>query len=443
MYLFRAKCYILVLLVLCSIQALAQTGSYSNPNNGRENNPYSKYGIGELVNGNNAVLRGMGNITSAYTNPYSINTDNPASYAFLDRTTFEGGGTASMRTVSGSGLTYKTGTASVSYLTLAFPFNKKNAAIVLGFKPYTHTYYHMVDTLDLNSNPPSPIGQVMRAYNGEGGLNYAYLGAAARRKGFSLGVNVGYMFGTIRNTSAAIPIDDSVIYKGFITEFTNYSQIGGLHWKLGAMYERKIDSDYTIKIGGTFTLQQTLVERASQYEISTHNFGDTVVADTSLNSGENRGDLRLPMSYSFGVLLSKGDKWSVGIDYTGTQWSGFKSSPDSVLNVGVGSGSYKISAGVEYTPDMNNIRNYFSRVTYRFGMYYGTDYLKIGNTVLPCYGVTVGSSFPFRRSLSRLHAAVDVGRLGTTGNSLIQQTYVRFTLGVSLNDRWFLPKKYD
>ncbi len=448
MCLFRAKCCVLVLLVLCNTKLLAQTSSYSNPINGRENNPYSKYGIGEFVNGNNTTLRGMANITSAYATPYTVNSDNPASYALLQRTTFEGGGTASTRTVTGSGLTYKTGTATISYVNLGLPVGK-NGGLCIGFRPYTHTYYNMVDTITSTTNPPSPIGNVERTYYGEGELNYAYIGAAAKRKGFSIGANVGYLFGTIRNTTATLPIDTAVINKAFITEFSNYTQIGGLYFKLGLMYDHKIDSEYSIRIGGTLSLQQNLVERLNSFQISSHNFGDTAVSDTSLNSGESTGKLKLPLSYTIGVMLTKGEKWSLGLDFAGTQWSGYKSTPDSILNAGVGTSSYKISLGGEYTPDANNIRNYFSRVTYRFGLYYGTDYLALRTlpgqslTTLPVYGVTAGGSFPFRRSLSRLHVAIDVGRLGTTTNNLIQQTYARFTIGVSLNDKWFIPRKYD
>ena len=55
----------------------------------RENAPYSRYGIGEQRNGLNTVLKGMGSISSAYANPFNVNTDNPASYASLKLTTYE------------------------------------------------------------------------------------------------------------------------------------------------------------------------------------------------------------------------------------------------------------------------------------------------------------------------------------------------------------------
>jgi len=437
MCLSRARFLVIGLVVVCVVKVSGQTGGTSNPTNGRENNPYSKYGIGEFWNGNNTALRGMADVTSAFENPYEVNSDNPASYSFLQRTTFEAGATASSTSVVGSGLQYKTGTATISYLNLGIPVTK-NSGLCIGFRPYTRTYYNMADTV-FNS----PIGNVQNSYNGEGNINYAYAGYAYRYKGLSVGLNLGYMFGNLRNSTSVVPIDTAVINRAFSTDFSNYTRIGGLYWKAGLMYEHKIDSDYTFRVGGTFTLQQNVSERLNSFQISTYNFVDTLLNDTVSNPGELRGRLRLPMSYSIGVMFTKNNKWSLGLDYAATRWSGYNSSPDSSLNINVGTGSYKISLGGEYTPDINNIRNYFSRVTYRAGLYYGTDYLNISNTSIPYYGVTFGGSLPFRRSLSHLHAAFDIGRLGLTTNNLVQETYVRFTLGFSFNDKWFIPRKYE
>ncbi|MCD6012695.1 MAG: hypothetical protein K0Q79_2557 [Flavipsychrobacter sp.] len=426
----RAKLFFFFFILL-GVKASAQlTG---------ENNPYSKYGIGELVNSNNAALRAMGNITSAYKNPNVLNSDNPSSYAFMQHTTFEIGGTASTRAISGSGFNYNTGTAKLAYVNMGFPIGK-NAGLSFGFKPYAYTYYTMVDTLDAGS---SPVGRLERRYNGDGGINYAYLGGAAKYKGLSIGFNLGYMFGTIRSITRASPIDTPYTRTTYTSFFNNYTRIGGLNWKVGVMYERKLDSNYTLRLGGTFALNQNLFERLNAYQISHYYLPDTLIYDTLYNSGEQQGKLTLPMSFSIGAMLVKNNKWGAGIDFSLAQWSGYKSTPDTLMAAGVGSSSYKLSLGGELTPDVNSIRNYLARVTYRLGMYYGTDYLKLNNTALPCYGVTAGASLPFRRSQSQLHFAVDVGRLGTTEKNLMQHTYVRFTLGVSINDRWFVRKKYD
>ena len=432
------KCLLVVLFLFATPALFAQTSSSSNPLSNRENNPYSKYGIGELQNGNSTVLKGMGNITSAFENPYEINSDNPASYSFLKRTTYEVGMTASTRNVNGGGSSYTTGTATLSYLTIAMPINK-NAGLCFGFKPYTHSFYSLVDTIFSGS----PLGETVRSYNGDGGLNYAYIGAAYQYKDFSIGANVGYMFGSINSTTEVASIDTVLTDRSYTANFSNYTRIGGIYWKGGAMWEHKLDSNFTLRIGGTVTLSQNITERLDAYQVSVYNFGDTIVNDTSSYSGESRGKLKLPMSYSIGAMLVKNGNWSIGVDYTATKWSGFNSSPNLTMNDFVAKSSYKASIGGEYTPDANNIRNYYSRITYRFGLYYGADYLTFQNTQLPLYGLTLGASLPFRRSFSHLHTSLDIGRIGTNTNGLIQETYVRFSLGMSFNDLWFVKRKYD
>jgi hypothetical protein len=170
------------------------------------------------------------------------------------------------------------------------------------------------------------------------------------------------------------------------------------------------------------------------------------VNDTSSNSALQKGKLTMPMSYSFGMMLAKTGKWSAGFDYSATQWSAFKSTPDSTMQLGIASNAFKVSIGGEYTPNGDDIRNYFSRVTYRMGFYYGKDYLQINGNQLAYYGMTVGGTFPFKRSAritSHFHGALEVGRIGTTAAGLLQETYVKFSLGLSFTDIWFIPRKYD
>ena len=429
--------------IILSAQTTTSSGTNtSNPTNGRENDPYSKFGIGDLMNGNNAVLRGMGNITSAYESPTVLNTDNPSSLAFLDRTTFEMGATGSTRSISSQGLSYTTGTATLSYFTLAFPVSKR-AGMCFGFKPISHVYYNMADTISSSSYPPSPLGQVARSYYGDGGLNYAYIGGAWRYKGFAIGATAGYLFGTISNITAAVPIDTQTYNRAYTAQFANYDKVGGLYWKAGAIYEQKLDSDYSIRVGATFALAQNLSDRFSSYQVSTYYFTDTTVNDTSSNSGVTKGTLRMPTSFSAGVMLSRNAKWDLGLDFSSTQWSQFNNSVNPSMNLGIGSQSYKFAFGGQIIPDVNNARNYFSRVTYRFGVYYGKEYLNLSNTQLPVFGLTAGGSLPFRRTSSQLHIALDAGRLGTAANNLIQETYFRFTLGITFNDRWFVKRRYD
>src|ERR1700761_9257245 len=142
MYQYRAKYLFSILFTILSLKGFGQTSTVSNPTAGHENSPYSRIGIGEMVNGNNICLQGMGNITSAYENPYEVNSDNPASYSFLNFTTYSAGAQASLRSIASNDATYSTGTATLSYLNLGMPIGK-HAGLSLGLRPETRVYYNL------------------------------------------------------------------------------------------------------------------------------------------------------------------------------------------------------------------------------------------------------------------------------------------------------------
>ena len=92
------------------------------------------------------------------------------------------------------------------------------------------------------------------------------------------------------------------------------------------------------------------------------------------------------------------------------------------------------------------MHKHYTNVTYRAGAYYGTDYLVINGHNLPNYGLTLGGSLHFKAShfsWVNLHSSIDVGRIGSSQYQQMVQNYFRFTLGLSFNDKWFIPRKYD
>ncbi|NDC41662.1 MAG: hypothetical protein EBZ77_08950 [Chitinophagia bacterium] len=322
-----------------------------------------------------------------------------------------------------------------------YPFNSHKGAIAFGLRPFARSYYSLVDTIF-----GSPVGSVLRSYSGDGTMSYAYLGGAYKHKGFSVGANIGYLFGTYQNLTAVLGIDSLTINRIYESHFSHYNVIGGFYWKGGAIYETMLhDSDYVLRLGATLALSQSLTQKASAYKVSIYSFGDTIVNDTIARKTDDKGSLQLPGTFSFGALLNKSDKWSAGIDFVTSNWSVFKSTVDTTMNNGIGGQTYRISLGGSITPNASD-RSYLSRVTYRFGVYYGTDYLKLYNTTLPNFGFTFGGSLPYRKSVrtpARLHVSVDVGRLGTTSNGLMRQNYIRFGLGLSFNERWGLQRRYE
>ncbi|MBA3829440.1 MAG: hypothetical protein H0X33_10930 [Taibaiella sp.] len=430
---YPAKYLLLLILIALTIPAGAQTSSVSDPLSAHVNLPYSRFGVGELWNGNNTLLKGMGNISSAYADPYAVNADNPASFGFLRLTTYEAGAQADLHTLTTNTANYTTGTATLSYMNFAVPIGK-HVGLCIGIRPYSNVFYNLQDT----TYSDTLIGkEVIRNFTGGGSVNYAYIGGAYQYKGFSIGATFGYMFGSINNASRLLNQDTT---KSYNATFIQSTHIGGIYWKGGAIYQGTYKKDYTYRIGGTVTLQQDLNATRNEYWIGTYNLVDTFIADTSYAAHELRGKITLPMTYSFGVQFAKTHQWMIGVDYTATQWNQFRNlgSVDSVAST-----SYRVSLGGEVTPNSTALNNYFSRITYRLGFYYGTNYVYLRNTTLANYGLTFGGSLPFKRTSDRIHLAFDIGKLGTTDNNLIKDTYIKFSAGISLNALWFVKRKYE
>ncbi len=403
---------------------------------GRENSPYSRFGLGEIRGGTPVALRGMGWISSAYASPTVVNPDNPASYGSLMRATYEGAGEGRRRTLtSAAGESTTAGTGLLSYLRVGLPIGQGKGGVAFGLQPETRVYYRVQG----DTASPAGIGRTLAEYNGEGGLNYAFIGGAARYRGFALGLNAGYLFGSIRNTAYQSFFDaDST--RTNASEFSRFLQIGGIYTKLGAHWGGKISPKLTARVGGTATLRQDVTAREQETSTAFRFVtGSAAIRDTAVNTGVVPSTLDLPLSYSFGIHVSDSGKWTLGLEAQRAMWSDYKASGNSDASLG---DAYRLGIGGEYVPDAA-AREYGPRVTYRAGFVYGRDYIQPRGTSLNYYFGTVGASLPFGRSLNQLHAALEIGRRGTLENGLLREGFARLALGVSLNDRWFIKRRYD
>ncbi len=161
--------------------------------------PYSRYGYGILNDNATASQRNMGGVGYAMNSGRQINVMNPASYAVVDSLTFlfdMGIDITTMwqsEVVDGSKLSDKKAGGCLDYITMEFPIGKYMGASV-GILPYSSVGYAF----------GSEIEHGAASRQGSGSINQFYVGVAGKIfKGFSLGVNVAYMFGTTYNDSYA------------------------------------------------------------------------------------------------------------------------------------------------------------------------------------------------------------------------------------------------
>lgn len=422
------KCYLLLISIIAVAHSASAQSQAIDTKSNRENAPYSRFGIGEFRNGINPMLKGMGGISSSYASPFAVNASNPASYASLLLTTYEGSLQGNSRTIRSGNEKYKTGMATINHLNVGIPIGK-HAGMSFGYTPVTQIYYKLSDTAVIPG-----YGNSVRTFFGDGSLNYGYIGFAGKYKGFSAGFNFGYLFGSTVYASLVESIDNTVNVND--AQFNNVLKTGDIYWKGGLQYHGKVGGNLTLGLGTTFALNQNVKTDADEFWVS-YNFSG---GDTSYRNLGQRGTLTMPLMYSIGAQIADSNKWLVGVDFSAVNWSNYQGlgRVDSV-----GSSSYKIAAGGEFTPDPAALRKYFSRVTYRLGFYYGLDYVYVRNTPINYYAVTFGFGLPFKKYTDRINAAFEIGSRGTESNGLFRESFVKTTIGITLNDKWFIKRKYD
>lgn len=424
----------------------------------QENSPYSRYGMGDVVPNQNVVNRGMGGISAAVPNYLSINFNNPALLGNLSNTRtfsntlFDIGGEIDIRSLKSTTNPekFKSVNTLFSYLQIAFPVSSKKMekkgtywGVSLGLRPVTRINYKVEKTERL-----SGIDSLQTVYEGSGGLNQVNLSTGIRIKRFNIGISTGYTFGNKDYSTKLNFINDSVVY--YKSNYEVQSHYGGVFLNTGIYYSAETKKGAAINIGGYVNLQQDLSARRDKInETFTYSSVGTLInIDTVDYKQEESGKIKMPMTYGLGFTYQdKNRNWLVGVDYEATNWSKYRyyDEQDAVKD------NWVIRAGAEYYPAKPNsaANKYWSFVKYRAGFYYGPDYIQLNKT-RPNFAASLGASFPLTNAqLIRygdyvlLHTAMEFGGRGNKQSQSFRESIMRFSIGISMNARWFRKRSYD
>ncbi|MEJ8757581.1 hypothetical protein WG947_11260 [Pontibacter sp. H259] len=403
------------------------------------NAPYSRFGIGEYnYNTGNIRNAGMANTGVGAASSFQINTANPSLLFYNSTTSFEigvGGEVKKLKAGSGSQVD---GAANLSSVTFSVPL-AKFWTTALSLRPYSNVAYDVRYTSNLTANDT-----VTTRYKGEGGITELYFGHGVKiTKGLTIGASGSYLFGRITEESAT-SIRNAEIDKGLSFQevaFSEKTKYSDLLFRVGANYRQKLKDKMFMSAGAVYTLKTDLsADRNTSFERRA-SFGNVI--EDSLYTSTSESAVNIPSSFSAGVSIDNGSNLTFAADYVAQQWSGFRNfAGEQEL-----ADSYRASIGAEYTPDANSVGNYFERVTYRAGLYYGnTPYIRKGEQIKD-KGVTAGFTMPFGRStiydMYQLNTALGYGVRGTTDNGLVQENYFKFDIGVTINSRWFIKRRLE
>lgn len=377
----------------------------------------------------------MGGISLGLSSPYFVNPSNPATYASFDTLSFvfDVGAYGSQSKLMTTAQSQSTNFASLAYLKFGFPVTRWWRSS-FGLLPYSNTGYQMLDK-QVEEN----IGSVTRNYQGVGGINRFYLGnSIALNKNFSLGFNLNYLFGTIEKSSATT-FPDSAYRMNY--KLKTSTRVHDISLDYGLFYKRQGTKGYQLGAGLVFSNGANISASEDRlgYRYFFSNTGVDNVIDTVFNEAMVKGKITIPSFVGGGITFGKTEKWLVGADYQWQMWNKYSyfGVEDSLKN------SMRISLGGQYTPSLSTISGYFQRITYRAGFRYSNSFLELRGQQIDEFGISFGMGLPIPRTRSTVNLSAEIGTRGTTNENLIKENFVRFTLGLSVFERWFIIRKYD
>lgn len=403
--------------LLFSLASVAQEGSAS---------PYSFYGIGDARFKGTTENRSMGGL-SILPDSIHMNLQNPATFSSLKLTSFTVGGSFNVSNLKTSEATAKAQRTTIDYLAVAFPAGK--LGVGFGLMPYTSVGYKINSISDVE-------GQPSRSYSGKGGMNKVFFGAGYQiTPKLSLGADFSYNFGSIETKSL---LSQDVQYG---TREMNVSDLSGVSFNTGLVFATKIKK-YDFVTSMTYSPQANL-KSENERKIATlvgTSQSEIVVEEKEIEVADS--NLKLPSKLAFGAGFGKKTKWFVGAEVTFQESSKFGNRYNDITNVSYENAT-RYSVGGYFVPNFDSYTSYWKRVTYRAGFKYENTGLVVSDTPIKDYGMTLGLGLPVGGTISNLNVGFEYGRRGTTHLGLVKETYANIFLSLSLNDRWFVKRKYE
>jgi hypothetical protein len=426
------KKIVIAIVYIATIGMYAQDGTVS---------PYSFFGIGDLKNAGTVENQMMGGI-GVYADSIHLSLKNPAAYGKLglevmDReglVTYTAGVSNKQYQLKSFTEEQKSSITTLDYLALGFSLGK-GLGMGFGIMPYSSVGYNLIDERSNTS------GSLVNVYTGEGGLTRVFYSVGYEViNDLSIGATVNFNYGTL-DSERLQQIEDIQ----FGTFDRRSSRVNGFDFNYALNYTPVIKGRQRLHSSIRVNTQGNLVSKNERQigSFSVANGGTIEEVEVNLAAQNLRNtELKIPTTTTFGLGYGEDFKWFVGAEYSFQGMSSFDNTFLGADNVRYeDASSYALGAFI--TPDYDSFTSYLKRVTYRAGVRFDKTGMLVNEVDINNFGITFGLGLPLGRSFSNLNLGFELGRRGTTRANLIEESYFKFNVGLSLNDRWFQKRKIN
>ena len=389
--------------------------------------PYSRYGYGTLNSHAIGASRSMGGVGYALQSGKQINIKNPASYAAIDTLTFlcDFGVSLQIDHMKEGSLKETRTNWSFEYFAMQFPMARWLAA-TLGVVPYSTVGYDYTGSITNGT----------ARQTGEGSINQAFAGLGVYLfKGFTLGVNVNYLFGDITNSSTSISTIDATN----ATVFDNIIDVSDYRIEIGAQYTVRFNKKNRLTFGAVYTPGKNLLGKGyiSGGNYNTSSGSVTYFQNDTINL---KNEYSLPASYGGGISYTYDERLAIEADFTFQPWSKAKfENTTSYFN-----NSFQAAVGAEYLPQTYS-NNFFQSVRYRAGVNVGRAYPRVqsktGENSLWETAITLGAGIPMKRNKSIINISFGYTNRRTAPTRLVSENEFKISLGLTFNEMWFYKSR--
>ena len=393
--------------------------------------PYSASGLGERSFNGTQANRHMGGL-DVFTDSIHVNLNNPASYGFSKVTTYSVGINYTNNNLSSSNESQNSDVASIDYISVSIPTGKFSFGF--GLLPLTSVGYRVQGTNETSEN------ETFNRYEGNGGLNQAYLSVGLPITSyFAIGSTINYNFGNLfyRTGQFLEGIDNG-------TFMSNESSVSGLSFQFSGQLKIPIQKKHTLQVMYSYQPTVGLDSRNSQIfstqSLSTEILTDVVRIDLA-SSGLENTKLDLSSMTRIGLGYGKNKKWFFGVQYNLIKSSNFANEFFKRENISYRN-SEKWIVGGYFIPNYSSFTNFWSKVVYRFG--FRTEQMStiINNTPLSEKAISFGLGLPLA-GYSNVNVGLEISQRGRNDLGLIKESAIALRVGMSLNDIWFIKRKYN